>query len=234
MKNHNIFFLIFCSFAAQAQITQYTDLTKQSFYGIGGYSYTEQNFPAGVQATPYIRMGPSPQNDFMYAATAIGGIKNLNNAISTSNTGATITLKMKNNNVRKFGANVLSKTPDGLSTTTNAMILSVFTNQGNGQTYIFSNSSITWMGLVATGQNEYIDSVKVSYASASTNVITIGDIMVGDNQAQNVALNFDGVDDFVSIPNAIGNFDYNQAFTVTCWVKPDAAQQDLILLSYVI
>jgi Concanavalin A-like lectin/glucanases superfamily/Right handed beta helix region len=227
-KSILLFALLVLSFCSQAQITQYIDFNKQDFYGLGGYTYTEQNFPAGVQAMPYVRTGPSPQNDFQYVATATGGIKNLSNAISTTNVGATITLKMKNNNVRKFGANVITKTPDGSTITGEAMILSVYTNQGNGQTYIFSNSSITWMGLVATGQNEYIDSVKVSYLSASTNVITIGDIMVGDNQAQNVSINFDGVNDHVTIPSNVGNFASNAVFTVSCWVKPATLQNDLV------
>ncbi len=227
-KSILLFALLVLSFCSQAQITQYIDFNKQDFYGLGGYTYTEQNFPAGVQATPYVRTGPSPQNDFQYVATATGGIKNLSNAISTTNVGTTITLKMKNNNIRKFGANVITKTPDGSVITGEAMILRVYTNQGNGQSYIFSNSSITWMGLVATGQNEYIDSVKVSYVSTSTNVITIGDIMVGDNQAQNVSLNFDGVNDHIALPSAIGNYAANAVFTVSCWVKPASLQSDLV------
>ena len=229
MKKLIITLSLICSYAAKAQIAQYVNINgnEQNFYKLGGYSYTEQIFPSGVQATPYVRMGPSPQNDFMYVATATGGIKNLNNAISTTNVGTGITLKMKNNNIRKFGANVITRTPDGTTITGEAMILRVYTNQGNGQSYIFSNSTITWMGLVATGENEYIDSVKVSYTSASTNVITIGNIMVGDDQAQNVSLNFDGVNDRVVIPNTVGNFSTNQSFTVSCWVKPASLQSDL-------
>ncbi|WP_435355989.1 hypothetical protein [Emticicia sp. SJ17W-69] len=57
---------------------------------------------------------------------------------------------MKTNNIRKFSANVITRTPDGTFITGEAMILSVYTIQGIGQSYIFSNSSITWMGLVAT------------------------------------------------------------------------------------
>src|SRR5262249_19475234 len=34
------------------------------------------------------------------------------------------------------------------------------------------------------------------------------------------ALQFDGVDDFVSIPDANGSFDFGTAFTVEAWVKP--------------
>jgi hypothetical protein len=221
MKNLIILIILVCSCATNAQIVQYVNISgnEQNFYKIGGYSFTDHSFPSGIQATPYVRTGPSPQNDFMYVATATGGIKNLSNAISTTTVGTSITLRMKNNNVRKFGANVLAKSPDGSATSGEAMILSVFTNQGNGQSYIFSNSSITWMGLVATGENEYIDSVKVRFLSASANVITIGNIMVGDDQAQNVSLNFDGVNDHVEMPSTVGNFVANQDFTVTCWVR---------------
>jgi hypothetical protein len=48
--------------------------------------------------------------------------------------------------------------------------------------------------------------------------------MAGDNSPQNVALNFDGVDDYVEIPSSVGNFATGQDFTVSCWIKPDATQ----------
>jgi Caspase domain/Concanavalin A-like lectin/glucanases superfamily len=46
--------------------------------------------------------------------------------------------------------------------------------------------------------------------------------------SQNVALHFDGVDDFVEIPKTVGNFDTNEDFTVSIWVKPDQKQAELL------
>jgi hypothetical protein len=71
MKNLIILFLVLCSYAAvQAQITSYNNAAQNTFYGIGGYSFSQFTFPDGVQATPYVISGPSPQNDFSSVITA--------------------------------------------------------------------------------------------------------------------------------------------------------------------
>jgi hypothetical protein len=74
MKTFIVLFLALCSYTAQAQITTYNNAAQNNFYGIGGYSFTKEIFiPDGVQPTPYVVSGPSPQNDFSYAITANGG-----------------------------------------------------------------------------------------------------------------------------------------------------------------
>ncbi len=46
--------------------------------------------------------------------------------------------------------------------------------------------------------------------------------------SQNTALNFDGIDDYVEITDIeLGNFNYNEDFTISVWVKPDAFQMDI-------
>lgn len=43
--------------------------------------------------------------------------------------------------------------------------------------------------------------------------------------SQNTALNFDGIDDYVEITDVeLGNFNYNEDFTISVWVKPDNFQ----------
>jgi hypothetical protein len=102
MKKLTILFFALCSYTAQAQITTYNEATKNTFYGIGGYSHTDGFIPNGGQASPLVRSGPSPQNDFMYVATTPDGSKLYGSSgrLSTDISNTTITLTFKGNNVR--------------------------------------------------------------------------------------------------------------------------------------
>jgi hypothetical protein len=224
MKNFTIIFLALCSYTAQAQITPYNNSLQNAFYGIGGYSFSQTSFPDGVQANPYVVSGPSPQNDFSFAASAVGGITNRPAYISTTNTNTAISIKFFGNNVRKFGCNVLGINATMTFATSDIISLTATTNLGNTATQTGGQSG-TFVGFNVTGnENEYIISVTASFQTTPSPAarIALYSIMVGDNTPQNVALNFDGVDDYVSIPSNVGNFSTNQDFTVSCWIKPDA------------
>ncbi len=96
-----------------------------------------------------------------------------------------------------------------------------------GSTSSQTGSSGAFIGFNVTGnENEYLVSITASFQSTPSPAASVSfyNIIVGDNTPQNVSLNYDGVDDYVSIPNNVGNFTTNQNFTVECWVKPDATQ----------
>ena len=94
-----------CSLVAQDQRRAFNNGEANNFYGIGGYSFSQQTFPNGVQADPYIVSGPSPQNDFSFSASAVGGITNVANFITATSTNTTMTIQFQGNNIRKFGCN---------------------------------------------------------------------------------------------------------------------------------
>ncbi len=218
MKNLIIFFLTLYSYAAQAQIVAFNNAARNTYYGIGGYSFSKTSFPNGVQANPYVVSGPSPQNDFSYAVSAVGGITNRSSAISTNTANTPISIQLYGNNVRKFSCQPIATNEagnlrnDGISFTAN-------TNLGNTATQIGGYfGSNAFVGFSVSGENEYIVSITASFPSAPSPAlfITIGNIMVGDNTPQNVALNFDGVNDYVAIPSTVGNVGTNGNFTVSC------------------
>jgi hypothetical protein len=222
-KLTTLFLLIAYSYTAQAQITTYNAATQNTFYGIGGYAFTQANFPNGVQSNPYVVTGPSPQNSFTYTASASGGITNVSSSISTSNSNTPITIQFKGNNVRKFGCRAFASLLGGGGTTSDAIQLTATTNLGNTGVMNGGISNL-FVGFRVSNENEYITSIQATFLSATTSVIALKNIVVGDDQAQNVSLNFDGIDDYVAIPNTVGNFSTSQNFTVSCWVKPDASQ----------
>jgi Concanavalin A-like lectin/glucanases superfamily len=226
MKNLIIFFLTLCSYTAQAQITAFNNAAPNTYYGIGGYSFSQTTIPNGIQTNPYVVSGPSPQNDFSYAVSAVGGITNRSSAISTNTANTPISIQLYGNNVRKFSCQPIATNEagnlrnDGISFTAN-------TNLGNTAMQIGGYfGSNAFVGFSVSGDNEYIVSITASFPSAPSPAlfITIGNIMVGDNTPKNVALNFDGVNDYVAIPSTVGNVSTNGNFTVTCWIKPDATQ----------
>ncbi len=57
----------------------------------------------------------------------------------------------------------------------------------------------------------------LAFAVAMVALLVPGAALAGSN-----ALQFDGIDDFVSIPDTNGNFDVGTTFTVEAWVKPAA------------
>ncbi|HLO44710.1 MAG TPA: LamG-like jellyroll fold domain-containing protein [Leadbetterella sp.] len=211
-------------FKTNAQITPYNNAARNTFFGIGGYSYTQTTFPNGIQAIPYVVSGPSPQNDFSYAVSAVGGINNISGLLRTASINTTMNLKFFGNNVRKFGCRVKSIDQSGLNEGTEDIRLTATTNLGNTASQT-GNLFATFIGFNVINENEYITSITAEFVSATaTQMITLRDIILGDNTPQNVALNFDGVDDYVSIPNVVNDFSTITDFTVTCWIKPDVSQ----------
>ncbi len=205
----------------------FNNAAQNNFYGIGGYSYSQFTFPTGLQPTPYVVSGPSPQNDFSYVITASSGaITNSGGVITTTNTNENIYIEMKGNNVRKFACKVYAHVNDVTNPISNTINLVAFTNLGN-QILQTANNAGQFVGFNVTGnENEYIVAVLAQFQTIPSPAarIALFSIMVGDNTPQNVALNFDGVDDYVETNANVGNFATNQDFTVSCWIKPDPIQ----------
>lgn len=213
--------------AAVLIIDIFNNAAQNNFYGIGGYSYSQFIFPDGLQNTPYVVSGPSPQNDFSYAISAnVGAITNSTGVITTTNSNTNIFIEMKSNNIRKFACKAYAYGIDPTVSTSNIISVAATTNLGNTVTQTASNGS-EFVGFNLPGsENEYIVSVTASFQSTPSPArrIALYSIMVGDNTPQNVALNFDGVDDYVSTNAYVGAFATFQDFTVSCWIKPNATQ----------
>jgi Concanavalin A-like lectin/glucanases superfamily len=227
MKSLTILFLTLCSFTTQAQIVSFNNAARNTFYGIGGYSYTQNTLINGVQTNPFVLMGPSPQNDFSYAASAIGGITNRADYISTTNTNTAISIQFFGNNIRKFGCRVVAYNAAVTNVTNDIISLTATTNLGNSVSQT-GNQSGRFIGFNVTGnENEYIVSIIATFPTVPSPAafLTIDDITVGDNTPQNVALHFDGVNDYVSMPSTINNeLNLYTNFAITCWIKPDPNQ----------
>ena len=202
-------------------IVTFTTPTYNDFLAIGGNSLTITSFPNGVQNNPYLRMGPSPDNTFKMTSMAKGGITNRNNTITTTVSNTPLTLYFTGNNTLKFGANILACDISGTPVTGNISV-KVTTNLGNVATIVANNSS-PFVGFNLSDGSEYITNIVAT--PASNTYTSIGNIIFGENIAQSVALNLDGFDDFVQLPNTIGNFAFNQDFTITTWVKIPSANQ---------
>ena len=198
---------------------------RHAFYGLGGYAFTQNAFPNGVQADPYIVSGPSPLNDFSYTVSATGGIKNSPFAISTNLSNTPILIQFNGNNVRKFSCQPVSLFENG-GIRNDDMLFTATTNLGNTAIQTGGFFSGAFVGFSVSGENEYLVSITASFPTTPSPAafITIGGIIVGDNTPQNVALNFDGVNDYVETNANVGNFATNQDFTVSCWIKPDPIQ----------
>lgn len=92
-----------------------------------------------------------------------------------------------------------------------------------------STNGARFVGFRVLNQDEYI--VSATFSANSGFFTSLDQIMFGDDSPQNVALNFDGVNDYVEIPSNVGNFGTNDNFTVSCWFKPDPSangEQELI------
>lgn len=187
------------------------------FNAIGGYSYTEGTFLNGIISSPYTRSGPLPNNDFAFEATS-QQLYGFQGKLTTFNVGQSITLTFKGNNVRKIRSLVRSEDVNGVVQAGNVTVTAT-TNLGN-TAIVIANFSSQFAGFRVMNENEYITTVVFSGPSDGQ-YTTIDDIMIGDDSPQNVALNFDGVNDYVSIPSTVGNFDTNDNFTVSCWFRPD-------------
>jgi hypothetical protein len=103
----------------------------------------------------------------------------------------------------------------------------------NSTTFTLKDSSnnpisgtVTYSGTTAT----FTPSSNLAYNTTFTATITTGvKDLVGNAMAANYswtfttvgyALQFDGVDDYISIPDTKGDFDFKSAFTVEAWVRP--------------
>ena len=203
----------------------FNNAAQNNFYGLGGYSYSQTTFPNGVQANPYIVSGPSPQNDFSYAVSAVGGITNRAGYITATNTNTPLTIQFYGNNIRKFGCSTDGINIAVTATTSDVIRLTATTNLGAVASQTSVNGS-RFVGFSVTNENEYLVSVTVQFNSTPSPAafLSMQNIILGDNTPQNVALNFDGGDDYVSIPSTVGNFNTSDNFTVTCWIKPHATQ----------
>jgi hypothetical protein len=199
--------------------------TMSVFYGIGGFSYTEGTFPSGFQASPYLRAGPLPYNDFVFEATSPAGFNNFADKLRSATPNQPITITFKSNNVRKMRAIIYEvNVADGV--TGGSVLATATTNLGNTSTNLitFANPSL---GFRVLNENEYITKVEYAAPPTANSYTAIDNILFGDDTPQNVALNLDGDNDFVQLPSTVGNFDFNQDFTVALWVKPDPIQTDL-------
>jgi hypothetical protein len=196
---------------------------RNDFYGIGGYSHTDDYIPDGRQSSPYVWSGPSPQNDFMYAATTPNGTDLYGSLgrLSTFVFNTAITLAFKGNNVRKLGLKVYEEDFSG-ALTNGSINATITTNLGNTAT-LTSTDGARFVGFRVLNQDEFI--VSATFSANAGLFTSLDEIMFGDDTPQNVSLNFDGVDDYVEIPSSVGNFAFNQNFTVTTWVKIPSANQ---------
>ncbi|MFN3851079.1 MAG: LamG-like jellyroll fold domain-containing protein [Spirosomataceae bacterium] len=218
MKKTFLFLLIAYSFAAQAQITAYSNATAHNFTSIGGYSYFETVFPNISTQNPYSLSGPSPQNDFRFVASSPQGFIG-NGYISTNAPNQPVTLKFTNNNVRKMSCELFAGENIQVTATTNL---------GNSVSVFGGLNSISnFVGFNVQGENEYITQVVFAAPTGVNTWVSIYEMLIGDNTPQNTALNFDGINDHVAVHNSIGNFNNTDFFTVTCWVKVASAQVSL-------
>ncbi|MFN8347784.1 MAG: LamG domain-containing protein [Spirosomataceae bacterium] len=233
MKKRLLFFLLTAAItAAQAQISTYPDAQKANFMALGGYAYTETQFPSGFQAKPYIRSGPSPENTFSFAATVVypgatgnqDVIYNYAGALSSYDPNRPILLTFIGNNVRKFGAEVFGTNQSGAAIA-GTVQMTATTNFGISVTLSCDLNS-RFAGFQVTGENEYLTSVVFTPPATGIIWASIYNVILGDDTPQNVALNLDGVNDYVAIPSAVGNFNTNENFTVSAWVRP-GIQTDL-------
>jgi hypothetical protein len=215
-----IFFLLFAySWTAQAQITAYSNATADNLRLIGGYTYFEYSFLNIATQNPYSLSGPSPQNDFTFVASSPQGFIGTG-YINTRVPNQPITLTFKSNNVRKMSC-IVSSPSENIQITATSNLGNTSTILGGG----FNSSN--FVGFDVQGENEYLTQVVFS-APTGVNISTrIDQLLIGDNTPQNAALNFDGINDRVEAHNSIGNFNTNDAFTVTCWVKVAASQISL-------
>lgn len=179
MKNLSILLLALWSYTAQAQIVAYNNAAKTTFYGIGGYSFTEGYIPNGNHPSPYVRSGPSPQNDFMYVATTPDGsdLYGSYGELSTHTTNSPITLTFMGNNIRKIGLNVYEV--DLNEAYSNGSIVATITTNLNNTASLTSTSGARFVGFRVINENEYI--VSATFSSNSGFYTSLKDLMIGDD-----------------------------------------------------
>lgn len=226
-KNLVFVFILIFSIIAKGQITSYTSATMQDFYALGGFSYTELDFPTAVTLlpNPYVRSGPSPNNDFTFVASSPLGLVGNFGRLTSNASGQSITLAFKGSNVRKMRAFVRPEDGNGIPQDGVSINIIAVSNLGNvsnvNLTYSAINASV---GFKVNNPNEYLTAVIFAAPSNIGRFTTLDNIMIGDDTPQNVALDFDGINDHVEIPSTVGNFTSGQDFTVTCWVRVSSTE----------
>lgn len=58
-------------------------------------------------------------------------------------------------------------------------------------------------------------------------IIALNMLFVLSAYSQNSAMHLDGIDDFIEIPSKVANFDYNEDFTISIWIKPALDQPNI-------
>jgi Caspase domain/Concanavalin A-like lectin/glucanases superfamily len=58
-------------------------------------------------------------------------------------------------------------------------------------------------------------------------IIILNMLFVLSAYSQNSAIHLDGIDDFIEIPSKIANFDHNEDFTISIWIKPALDQPNI-------
>jgi hypothetical protein len=223
LLNGNIYFQIHTSNNTGGEIRGqlaifmeiFSATNQNDFYNIGGYTFFETNFTNISTQNPYSLSGPLPQNDFTFVATSPQGF-NGGGLIITKTPNQPIIITFPSNNIRKMSFL--------LSTPGENILVKANTNLGNSSSFLAGDLSSEYVGFNSLTENEYFTQVEFAAPVGLNTSIAIYELSIGDNSPQNVSLNFDGVNDFVSIPNSVGNFDFLEPFTVSCWVKPDATQ----------
>jgi hypothetical protein len=180
------------------------------------YAFTDNDFTGGLQQNPFVRKGPNPMNPFVYVASATTGIYNDGNAMSTFGTDDQISIEIKTPNVRMFAADCFVTDASGQAVSGDVSV-AAFTSQGRFVQMV-ANETNRFIGLKTFSENEYIIEVRISKASTD-NYVTIDNLVLGESYDHNLALDFDGINDNVLLPNAIGNFNFNDEFTVEFWMQ---------------
>ncbi|WP_428666197.1 LamG domain-containing protein [Runella sp.] len=208
--------------SAHAQLSTFSNAQKAAFMALGGYAYTETEFPTGGPFANYVRSGASPETPISFTATASGGIYNAGGALSTDALRTPISMTFLGNNIRKFGAEVFGSSQSGTPIAGTVQVTAT-TNLGYTGT-LNCDLNNRFAGFQVTGENEYITSIVFTPPVTGTIWASADNLILGDDKPQNTALNLDGVDDHVVIPNTVGNFTTAQDFSVSLWVKPNATQ----------
>lgn len=194
----------------------FVEATKLDFMSLKKYAFTDNDFTGGFQQSPFVRKGPNPSNPFVYVASAATGIYNDGNAMSTLGTDDQITLEIKTPNVRMFAADCFVSDLTGQAVSGDVFV-SAFTSQGRFVQMV-ANETNRFIGLKTFSENEYITQLLINKASTA-NYVTIDNLVLGENYDHNLAIDFDGINDIVFLPNAIGNFNFNDEFTVEFWMQ---------------
>jgi hypothetical protein len=194
----------------------FEEATKMDFFNLKKHAFTDKDFTGGLQQSPYVRKGPNPNNPFVYVASAATGIYNDGNAMSTLGTNDQILIEIKSPNVRMFAADCFVSDFTGQAVGGDVFV-AAFTSQGRFVQMV-ANETNRFIGLKTFSENEYIIQVLITKASTG-NYVTLDNLVLAESYDHNLALEFDGINDNVFLPNSIGDFNFNDEFTVEFWMQ---------------